>query len=399
MQNEELKENQTDAIEEFEKVEIKLDSDKNEEVQEDVVQVANEEGEVTNNETTDLIDSDIANLSKSDAVAMLVKKAKILVDEADTKLNDCQATVRSDLQEYESAKAQLKETVVELNNELLKQLDYQQNHLEELEAQEEGIQYGDELEALEKVEESIEVLQTEDFKEAEPYKMANSIPPMYVQEPSSGAFGGFILGLIGGGATVAGMAYFAATKLGIKLDPSKMPNMETCKPIFEYYSKLVGQTDPNIGMGIMGGAGLLVLWILYAMKKSSKASKNLEFAKDQLNQAESYALQKQECKTTMDELDEHIKEAIETFKLYTIMLNEQKAKLNRIMYIEADKIATGNFHDKSLQEINDTRGMVESFKVYIATPLVNEYDKLSGDIKNALSGMKTSVNNLLSRLY
>jgi type II secretory pathway pseudopilin PulG len=152
-------------------------------------------------------------------------------------------------------------------------------------------------------------------------------------------------------------------------------------------------------MAIMGGAGLLVLWILYAMKKSSKAAKNLEFAKDQLHQAESYALQKQECKTTMDELDEHIKEATKTFELYIVMLNEQKAKLNRIMYIEADKIASGDLHDKSLQEINDTKGMVESFKSYIATPLVNEYDKLSSDISNALSNMKTSVNNLLSRLY
>ena len=355
--------------------------------------------EATQNKNSDLIDSDIANLSKSDAVSMLVKQAKNLVEKADTKLNDCQATLRSNLQEYESAKAQLKETVVELNNELLKQLDYQQNQLEELEAQKEGIQYGDELEALEKAEENIEVLQTEDFKEAEPYKMSNSISPMYVQKPFSGAFGGLILGLIGGGATVASMAYFAATKLGIKLDPSKMPNMETCKPIFEYYSKLIGQTNPNIGMGIMGGAGLFVLWILYAMKKSSKASKNLEFAKNQLNQAESYALQKQECKTIMDELDKYIKEAIETFKLYTVMLNEQKAKLNRITYIEADKIATGSLHDKSLQEIDDTRGMVEAFKAYIAIPLVNEHDKLSMDIKNALTSMKTSVNNLLSRLY
>ena len=69
--------------------------------------------EATQNKNSDLIDSDIANLSKSDAVAMLVKQAKNLVEKADTKLNDCQATLRSNLQEYESAKAQLKEVFEE----------------------------------------------------------------------------------------------------------------------------------------------------------------------------------------------------------------------------------------------------------------------------------------------
>jgi len=384
MQNEELKENQTevDAVEEMQNIsmeEIKLDSKKTvEEDLEDLIQddiVADEE-EIEQQPSTDLIDSDIANLSKSDAVALLVKKAKILVDEADAKLNDCQATVRNDLQEYENTKADLKASVVEVNNELLKQ----------------GEQYAQELN-------SIEVLMEEDFIEAAPYELKNSIAPIYIQEPSSGKFGGFIMGLIGGGATLAGMAYFASTKLGIQLDPSKVPTMETCKPIFDFYAKLVNQPNTEVGMGLMGGTALLVLWMIYGMKKSSKASKNLEFVKDQLHQSEAYALQKQECKTVMDDMDAHIKNAVETFKLYTVMLNEQKAKLNRIMYVEADKLASGNFNDKSLQEIEDTRSLVESVKEYLATPLTDEDGRLSNGIISSLATMKSSVNNLLSRLY
>jgi hypothetical protein len=412
MQNEELKENQTEveAVEEMQDIsmeEIRLDSDKIVEedledlIQEDPIQddIIADEQEIEQQPSTDLIDSDIANLSKSDAVALLVKKAKILVDEADAKLNDCQATVRSDLQEYENAKADLKASVVEVNNELLKQLDAQQEQLDELEAQEEGEQYTQELNTLEDIEDSIEVLREEDFVEAAPYELKNSIAPMYVQEPSSGKFGGFIMGLIGGGATLAGMAYFASTKLGIQLDPSKVPTMETCKPIFDFYAKLVNQPNTEVGMGLMGGAALLVLWIIYGMKKSSKASKNLEFVKDQLHQSEAYALQKQECKTVMDDMDAHIKDAVETFKLYTVMLNEQKAKLNRIMYVEADKLASGDFNDKSLQEIEDTRGLVESVKEYLATPLADENGRLSNGIISSLATMKSSVNNLLSRLY
>jgi hypothetical protein len=152
-------------------------------------------------------------------------------------------------------------------------------------------------------------------------------------------------------------------------------------------------------MGLMGGTALLVLWLIYTIKKSSKSSKNIEFAKEQLKQAEAYALQKVEDITSIDKLDSHIEEATETFKLYDIILKEQKAKLNRIMYIESDKIASGDLHEKSLQEIDDTRSLIESFKSYIVTPLVNESEKLSDDIVNALSNMKSALDKILSRLY
>jgi len=400
MQNEELKEQVVDGIGN----ETLVDEVPNSEITENealelYVSDTTENVENTTNIATDLIDSNIANLNKVDAVALLIKKAKILVEEADEQLDDCQVNVKKDLQEYEDVKSKLKSTVLDINNELLKQLDYQQEQLETLEAQEEGEQYGNEIDVLNDIESNIKVLEESDFKEASPYEVKNTIAPMYIQEPSSGKFGGFLMGLIAGGATFAGMAYFASTKLGITLDPSKLPDMNTCKPIFEWYSKLIGQTDPNIGLGIMGGSALLVLWIIYAMKKSAKATKNLEFAKDQLNQAEAYSQQKVVCKESMEQLDEHIKEAVETFKLYDIVLNEQKAKLNRIMFIEEDKIANGDFHDKSLQEIKDTRTLVDSFKDYLSTSISDEDGKLSSEIVLSLRNMKLGLNQLITRLY
>ena len=342
---------------------------------------------------------DISNLSSADAVALLVKKAKILVDEANSKCDDVKQTLQNDLKDYEEEKANLKATVVSVNNELMHHLGFQQEKLEELEAQEEGIQYGEEQEALEEIEESIKVLKEEDFEEAPAYEPKTDITPIYVQEPSSGGFGAFLLGLIGGGATFAGMAYFASTKLGIQLDPSKAPSMETCKPIFEYYAKLVQQTDPNIGIGIMGGSALLVFLILYKMKKGSKATKNLEFAKMQLAQAEDFVAKKEEAKAKFEEIDTHLKDAIDTFKLYGVLLNEQNGKLARIMFVEADKIASGDFHEKSIQEMQDTQELISEVKEYIATPLADENGSLSSDIKKALANLKSKVDSVLKRLY
>ena len=350
-------------------------------------------------EVQNTIDDDLAGLSNADAVTLLVKKAKILVDEANSKCDDVKQTLQNDLKDYEEAKADLKATVINVNNELMNHLGFQQEKIEELEAQEEGIQYAQEQEILDDIEESIEVLKQEDFQEAPAYEVKSDISPMYVQEPSSGGFGAFVMGLIGGAATFGGMAYFASTKLGIKLDPTKAPSMETCKPIFEYYTKLVQQTDPNIGMGLMGISALLVFTILYKMKKGSKAAKNLDFAKVQLSQAEEFVSQKEEAKNRLEEIDSHLKEAIDTFKLYGVILNEQNGKLARIMFVEADKIADGNFHDKSLQEMQDTQELIEKVKEYIATPLTNESGTLSHDIKKSLANLTAKVDSVLERLY
>jgi len=381
------------------------------EMQEEVEKVTSEieEQENTNIEVTEesieettpesSLDEDISNLSNADAVVLLVKKAKILVDEANSKCDDVKQTLQNDLRDYEEEKANLKATVISVNSELMNHLGFQQEKLEELEAQEEGIQYGEEQEALEEIEESIKVLKEEDFEEAPAYEPKSDVSPMYVKEPSSGGFGAFLLGLIGGGATFAGMAYFASTKLGIQLDPSKAPSMETCKPIFEYYAKLVQQTDPNIGMGLMGASALLVFLILYKMKKGSKATKNLEFAKMQLAQAEDFVAKKEEAKAKFEEIDTHLKDAIDTFKLYGVLLNEQNGKLARIMFVEADKIADGNFHEKSIQEMQDTQELISGVKEYIATPLADEDGSLSSDIKKALANLKAKVDSVLKRLY
>jgi hypothetical protein len=345
------------------------------------------------------LDSDLANLTDAQGVDGLVKKAKILVDEANAKYDEVFDRLKTDLADYQNAKEDLKSTVVDVNGELETLIGYQQDKLDELEAQEEGIQYQEEQEALDSVQDSIEVLSKDDFAEAPEFKLSKDIAPMYVQEPSSGGFGAFLMGLIGGGATFASMAYFASTKLGIKLDPSKMPDMEVCKPIFDFYAKLVKQTDPNIGMGLMGGSALLVFLIIYKMKKSSRATKNLEFAKAQLAQAEEFVAQKEDAKARLEEIDEHCIEAINTFKLYDVVLNEEKAKLARIRFIEDDKIASGNFHSKSIQEMEDTQELISNVKEYVATPMVDESNTLSQEIKKALANLKAKIDSVVSRLY
>ncbi|NPA59315.1 MAG: hypothetical protein GXO30_02450, partial [Epsilonproteobacteria bacterium] len=55
--------------------------------------------------------------------------------------------------------------------------------------------------------------------------------------------------------------------------------------------------------------------------------------------------------------------------------------------------------EKSIKEIEDTRSLVDSFKEYLATPMVDENGKLSANIKKIILTMKENVDKLINRLY
>ena len=364
-----------------------------EELQQDIQE------ESTNNEVEETVYEDLSNLNNTDAVNLLVQKAKKLVNQVNGQYGNIKQTLQNDINEYEDAKSNLKDIVLSINTELINHLSYQQEQLDELEAQEDGIQYAQEQEELDDIQQSVEILKEDDFQDTPAYEITDNISSMYIQEPSSGGFGAFVMGLIGGGATLASMAYFASTQLGIKLDPSKLPSMETCKPIFEYYTKLVQQSEPTIGMGLMGVSALLVFTIIYKIKKGSRTTKNLEFAKSQLLEAEDFVVQTEYIKSKFEEVDNHLKSAIDIFKLYGVILNEQNGKLARIMFVESDKITDGDFHDKSIKEIQDTQELISEVKKYMATPLSDEDGYLSQEIKQSLSNLKAKVDDVLKRFY
>ena len=88
----------------------------------------------------------------------------------------------------------------------------------------------------------------------------------------------------------------------------------------------------------------LVVFIVYKIRVSIKAARNLSIATKQLEVAEEYTAQKgSSCKEEMDKVDAYIHDAIKTLKTFKVILHEQEAKLERIYHIEQDKIEDLDF--------------------------------------------------------
>ena len=299
-----------------------------------------------------------------------VEQAKKIVKEADEQTQACKLLLVGDLKEYEEAKDALRRGGLDACASLLEQLGYKSN--------------SDEI----SVEEKVVVFEPKE-----------ELAPLALKNVSSGKFTGLIYALIGGVVTATGLTYLATEKLGITLDITKVPSTESMGNIVSWFSQGVGlESNVYIGAGILALASLSVMAAIYAIRVSLKGTDNLHFAVKQLVEAELYTEAKGECKAEMDKVDAHMKETVETLKMYEVLFNEQKGKLERILHIEGSKEKSTEYHEKSFLEIRETKELIRTVKDFISISM-SEEGKLSKQSVLFLQRAKTQMDKMLERLY
>lgn len=299
----------------------------------------------------------------------LVEKAKKIVNEANKRTDECKLLLESDLKKYEDAKLELRSGGLDACVSLVKKLGYQTNDDE--------------------TEEKTTIV----------FEPKEDVKPIVLKDVSSGRFSGLIYGVLGGVATAVGMVYLATEKLEMTLDVTKVPSENVMQSILAWFSTIVGiQEDVAIGTGVLGLTVLLVMILIYVIRVSLKARSNLHFAVKQFVEAELYTEKKANCKVEIDKVDAHIKDTIDTMKTYEVIFNEQKGKLQRILYIEGEKEKSTEYHDKSFFEIRETKELIRTIKDFMDIPMSDE-GKLSAKSVLSLQNAKDRIDKILQRLY
>ena len=346
------------------------EEERNKNQQNDEVSEKVDESVVVEEHTDTQMDVPKKKEKKHQHAVRLVEQAKQIVKDADEQTEACKLLLVGDLKEYEEAKRSLRAGGYDACSSLLGQLGYDNQNDDVV------------------VEENVVVFEPKE-----------EIAPIALKNVSSGRFTGLMLSLFGGVVTAVGLTYFASQKLGMTLDVTKVPSTETLEKIATWFSTAVG-LEPNayIGAGIVGVASLAVMAIIYAIRVSLKGSKNLHFATKQLSEAERYTEAKSNCKAEMDKVDAHMKETVSLLKMYEVLFNEQKGKLERILHIEGSKEKSSDYHEKSFLEIRDTKELLRTIKDFISTPM-SEEGKLSEKSVQLLQRAKTQMDKMLERLY
>ena len=97
-------------------------------------------------------------------------------------------------------------------------------------------------------------------------------------------------------------------------------------------------------------------------------------------------------------MDVHIQDVIGTLKAYEVLLNEQKGKLQRIVYFEGDKETGIVYLDKSSAEIEYTKELIDAVQDLIDTPVVKDR-KIPDESVLSLQRAKEKLYSTIQRFY
>ncbi len=311
-------------------------------------------------------------LSKNDESKAMMKSAEELIYKADQEVQETQTVVAQNVSTFEKEKLTISNTTITQSMILLEKANY--DHTQEL------------------AEEPFEI------------SLGTTTEDVRVSNIGSGGFSGFILALLGMIATAAGWLYIAAQKTGTALDPEKMiqtpPTPAELDPLFSWIGggMTSGTGNPLFGMITVGLSALFIGFMLYKMRVGLKESKNFKVANDTFERSHTYVEQQKESKTEMEHIDAHINKCTPLIESYRVLLDEENAKLQRVLHVEGQLEDSSEYHASSQQIMRDTDRLMDRVEKLITTPITKE-GRLNDASVEALIEAKALYESFISKLY
>ncbi len=169
--------------------------------------------------------------------------------------------------------------------------------------------------------------------------------------------------------------YLMAQNLGIELKLDKFPDINieysTIEQIFSSISNiLLGDSNPELGLAIVGGGALVVGFIVYRVRVALRVNRNLKEATRLYEESKIYAHNIRDYIDELIKIGEHIEEIIPTIKGYGYLLDEHIARLKRAIYIEGEKDSYRDYHSTTVDTIKDTRRIMKQIDELLKIPIV-----------------------------
>ena len=230
--------------------------------------------------------------------------------------------------------------------------------------------------------------QEDDFEPFE-VQLGTASEDISVKNIGSGWFSGLILSILGMIVTALAWFFVSSKITGEVYLLDKMPT----EALFSWMGG-----NPQVGMAVIGLSTLLVGYLIYKVRVSMRENKNLKTANSTFEKSNSYVNHQQESKLEMLNLDKHIKEVTPLIRNYKVLLDEQNAKLTRILHIEGELENHANYQRTSKEVMGDTEKLMESVEHLISISMTKE-GKVNELSQNALIDARVLYESYLSKLY
>jgi len=229
-------------------------------------------------------------------------------------------------------------------------------------------------------------------------ELENQEELLKIQEPPSGKFKGFMLGLFVALITITALFAYGAYLAKLPLKPPTLLQKSNLDLISQKFVELTHLQIPSWGGYVLVALIALIVWFLvYKLIVLLTGLKNQKYISKKEQESQEYKLNLQRKKQNLIDLIEHINKVMSVNKKYDIILQEQNAKLNRIMFIEEPK-EISDLHPKSKAEVDKTILLVDELVKLMDTP-VSINDKLNPHSIDALKSANVIINEVIKGLY
>jgi len=304
---------------------------------------------------------------KTDLAKEKIEKAKILTADTRAQIEECMKNIDKDIEKLTAQKQALFESALHPSEKLLEDLKMETELLDTL--PDNGV------ELLDLDEDQVEI-----------------------KELSSGRIKGCFFALLAGVLTFMGWALASSRALGLSIPPEKIPDLPRLNTMLEWTSQQLGQgSSAKLGAAAVIIAVVLIMWIVYAVIVSLRASHNLRVANETEEAVTLYCTTKEECKEKMKLVREHIQNSTRTLAKYKVLLEEQNAKIRRAVFLEEAEAYDG-LHANTKAELAVTKQLVAEAKQLMEVP-ISEAGVLTTEAKDALQKINRSLNEYIMKLY
>jgi hypothetical protein len=302
----------------------------------------------------------------------LIESSKELVSEVDTAVQECKVGVSNAANEFDRQKYIFINQIFRKSESLLKKV---------------GIEYREGG----RVERSFEL------------SVDTNTGDIEIEHITSGRFTGMLLAIFFAMMTLATWIYFALKALNLPLEKSSLNTLfiEThVDAILQWIGGgVIGvEGDPTIGGLILGFSVLIVAWIVYAMRVNLKTDKNFRLAKKSYIESRAYSSSKDACRKEMLKVDAHLRDVIISIENFTIMLGEENAILQRVVYVEGVFDEDKRYHPSSKKVMRDTEKLMKSIDALLNTSITAD-GKLNPQSEKVLAIAKAVYAEFIARIY
>jgi len=310
----------------------------------------------------------IKPVTKNEQAKELMKSSKELITQADSEVDATKESIADDVKKFEEIKNSLLSTTITQNQILLEKA-------------------------------SFVYLKPESDDPFE-ISLGNTNDNIKVHNISSGGFTGFILAIIAMLATAVGWIYLASTKVGVAIEPPAIPDNASIDKMMAWIGGGMtgGEGNALYGMITIGLTALIVGWIVYKIRVSLKEHRNFKVANDTFEKSHIYVDKQKETKTEMEKIDEHIKKVVPLLEDCQVLLNEQNAKLERVIHVEGLLDDNSQYHQSSIEEMQNSERLMEKVEELMIIPITKE-GRLNENSVYALNEARNVYNYYLSKIY